>query len=72
MITVQFENVGRKHLTWTATMSELSGRNLTRAIQKKHALMSHELFFAFNTDQTAGTILAGIHEVGIFQIIETP
>lgn len=60
MTEVTFTEVGRKKLTWTATMKTVSYRTLMAEIRKHSALMSSDVQF----DLDAGVIFAGFHSVG--------
>lgn len=65
MIKVSFENVGRDKQSWTEEFRELSESALYRAIKKRRALASKDIY----CDMDSGQIYAGFREVGAFKIL---
>jgi len=68
---VEFENVGRNKMTWTADLPSLSWRSLEREVRaKRGALRSRSVEFEFNAEGTAGVIYVGdFRPVGTFRAI---
>lgn len=65
MIKVSFENVGRDKQSWTEDFRELSESALYRAIKKRRALASKDIF----CDLDSGQIFAGFRCVGTFKVV---
>lgn len=65
---VTFENVGRSKQTWTEEMREVSESALYRAVKKRRALASKEIYCDINDERTGGFIYAGDRLVGAFSI----
>lgn len=61
---VTFENVGRDKQTWTEEFRELSESALYRAVKKRRALASKDVWCDLDT----GIIYAGGRAVGTFSI----
>ena len=68
---VEFENVGRDKMTWTADLPSLSWRSLEREVRRKRgALRSRSIEFEFNAEGTAGVIYVGdFRPVGTFRAV---
>lgn len=72
MIKIEFKDVGRGKLTWTAEVKELTERLLVNAIKKKKALMSSDIGVAMPLPggPNSGPIFAGMHVVGAWREIK--
>lgn len=69
MTKVTFENVGRNKLTWSVELREVSESALYRAIKKRRALASNDIYCR-SDDGVNGVIIAGFRQVGTFHIHE--
>lgn len=61
---VTFENVGRDRQSWTEEMREVSESALYRAVKKRRALASKDIY----CDIEEGIIYAGPRMVGTFSV----
>lgn len=67
-MTVHFENVGRRKMTWSAEVSSLSDDSLIRAIEDKRALMSEGIEFDWKDGTQGRIVVGGFRTVGTFRV----
>lgn len=68
MYKVEFKKVGRNHVSFTKSMKKLDYDSFYRAVRPY--LVSSDIWFGVSNDETKGTVFAGFHSVGSFEIIE--
>jgi hypothetical protein len=67
MIPVNFINVGRNKISWTAKTAEVNYEWLYNQVKSKGALLSRDI--EFMKEHNKGIIFAGFHHVGQFEIV---
>lgn len=70
-MTVEFKDVGRSKLSWTATIKGVDVLDeILRAVKKKKALGSKYIDIEILEDGTGTIIVGGFRTVGAFTIID--
>lgn len=70
-MTVQFNNVGRDKVSWSAQVKEVTEPALLREVKKKGVLMSRGVDVDFDASGLSGCIVVGgFRVVGHFIVVE--
>lgn len=67
---IHFKNVGRNKRSWDAECKELDYDWFYSQVKRNAIVMSTDLDFLLNDTETGGTICAGFHDIGTFEIEE--
>lgn len=65
---INFFNLGRSNTTFSTTIASLDHANLEAAARSQCRIMSSDLDFNINEEESAGTVFAGVQNIGSFTL----